>query len=484
MNEKINKKPTTYEDWLDQGYVIIPTDQKKSRIKWKDENFSLTKEEWKNNYSKAQIALRLDNHIDLDIDNYTVGRFIPHYLKSCGAIYGRKNNPKSHYLWTGSCEFIQYVLPSNFEKWYKNFPKGAVLCELRSGKERYSVVPESPYDSNGETIKWEEYEDIYSYNGNIVSDVGKIALSTALTMMYPPAGSRDVYCTAIAGTLLKNTDWTPQQIDNFVHRIAIEANDTEADKRSEKGTTGETAEKMYGIPKLAEVLNVNKKDITKIFNWIGIKLKSEEILEHIGDIIEYGSDRYFVKIHGIDEGKKFETEIKVEGPQLMNRKIFYHEVMKQARVYLPFMKELDFEKMMIAKFEARTKSPDYDPESSEDVRFISWFNEFIADHKVFTDKKELFEFNMPYFNQKNNSLEFKMDKFDSYLQRKRINWARVDLVLTCKRVLKAKLYRGKYKEHSCTSYKIEKYNVNESHLIIDGEAEEIIETKQLPNEQS
>ncbi len=77
-----------------------------------------------------------------------------------------------------------------------------------------------------------------------------------------------------------------------------------------------------------------------------------------------------------------------------------------------------------------------------------------------------------------------MDKFDSYLQRKRINMARVDLVLTCKRVLKAKIYRGKYKEHSCTSYKIEKYNVNESHLIIDGEAEEIIETKQLPNEQS
>ena len=36
-----------------------------------------------------------------------------------------------------------------------------------------------------------------------------------------------------------------------------------------------------------------------------------------------------------------------------------------------------YEKMMIAKFQARTKATDYDPESSEDVRFIGWFESFI-----------------------------------------------------------------------------------------------------------
>ena len=61
-------------------------------------------------------------------------------------------------------------------------------------------------------------------------------------------------------------------------------------------------------------------------------------------------------------GKKIETDITVEGPQLMKKKIFYDEVMKQAAVFLPFMKEMDFEKMMIAKFQARTKATDYDPE--------------------------------------------------------------------------------------------------------------------------
>ena len=69
-------------------------------------------------------------------------------------------------------------------------------------------------------------------------DVSKIALSTALTIIYPSIGSRDIYCTAIAGILIKNTDWTTEDIDSFVYNIAIEANDTEAEERKQKGTTG------------------------------------------------------------------------------------------------------------------------------------------------------------------------------------------------------------------------------------------------------
>ena len=63
-----------------------------------------------------------------------------------------------------------------------------------------------------------------------------------------------------------------------------------------------------------------------------------------------------------------------------------------------------YEKMMIAKFQTRTKAPDYDPESSEDVRFIGWFESFIDKHKAYTDKKELVDFNMPYFNIKNRRI--------------------------------------------------------------------------------
>jgi hypothetical protein len=144
------------------------------------------------------------------------------------------------------------------------------------------------------------------------------------------------------------------------------------------------------------------------------------------------------------------------------------------------MKEAKFIEMMKAKFEARTKALDYDPESSEDVRFIGWFESFIEKNKAYSDKKELANFDLPYFNLKNDSLEFNLNKFDQFLQDKRINLARVDLVLKCKRILKAKKYRGKHDGKSCTSYRIENYKINKDNLIIEGEAQEI--TERITNE--
>ena len=47
MNEKINKAPVTYEDWIDLGRVIIPCDTKQSVVeKWSDPDFKITREEW------------------------------------------------------------------------------------------------------------------------------------------------------------------------------------------------------------------------------------------------------------------------------------------------------------------------------------------------------------------------------------------------------------------------------------------------------
>jgi hypothetical protein len=49
----------------------------------------------------VQIALRLDEDIDFDVDNPLVKRFIDKYIVSCGAVSGRGSNPSSHYLWKG-----------------------------------------------------------------------------------------------------------------------------------------------------------------------------------------------------------------------------------------------------------------------------------------------------------------------------------------------------------------------------------------------
>jgi hypothetical protein len=60
------------------------------------------------------------------------------------------------------------------------------------------------------------------------------------------------------------------------------------------------------------------KLFAEIFSWIGIKNESVQGAASIGDIIEYGQDRYIVKVNAsdIEEGEK-KIDIIVDGPTLM-----------------------------------------------------------------------------------------------------------------------------------------------------------------------
>ena len=87
MNDKTNKAPINYEDWLNLGRVIIPCDTKQAVVeKWADPDFKITKEEWRTEHATKQIGLRLDQYIDFDIDKPVVKRFVGDHIKSCSAI--------------------------------------------------------------------------------------------------------------------------------------------------------------------------------------------------------------------------------------------------------------------------------------------------------------------------------------------------------------------------------------------------------------
>ena len=70
MLEQMNKTaPVTYEQWIDSGRIIIPCMKGTPIVKdWSNPNFKITKEQWKNNYSHCEIALRLYEDIYLDIE--------------------------------------------------------------------------------------------------------------------------------------------------------------------------------------------------------------------------------------------------------------------------------------------------------------------------------------------------------------------------------------------------------------------------------
>lgn len=111
-----------------------------------------------------------------------------------------------------------FSLPEDFKDYCKSFPHGTTLLELRSGNGHQTIAPGSVNEK--ENVEWHHWVGFQKYVGDIERDVGKIALSTALAILYPPKGNRDNYCTAIAGVLKNHTEWTANEINQFVYNIA------------------------------------------------------------------------------------------------------------------------------------------------------------------------------------------------------------------------------------------------------------------------
>ena len=479
MNTK--KGPESYEEWIDLDRIIIPCSKGLPVVKaWSEASFKITKEDWKNKYLHNEIALRLDQDIDFDIDNELVKRFVHSYIKSCNAVSGRPTNPTSHYWWKGELANKKFTLPKEFEEFYNKYPHGRTLCEIRSGSGQYTIVPGSLHSKNNENVRWEKYEDIQKYPGNLNMDLRKIALSTALCILYAPKGDRDEYCAAIAGVLLKKAKWNPEDVDVFVYNIARAANDDEAEKRALKGTSGEEAQRNFGIPTIVKILGCSQKGVSEIFSWIGVDHATIEATGAIGDIIDYGQDRYLIKVTGRLEDEIITTEIRIDGPTLRNQKLFYDAVMRQAGVWIPNMIPKDYEDIMRKKYESRKKDNEFEDEASEDLVFKKRFLQYIKLRGFDYDKRNLLEYNTPYAEKQDGSIEFNLTDFEDYLEDKRIKMKRVDLVLNVQKILKATKIKGKVnigteekKEYkSCVSWRIKDFSIDNKDLIIEGEIEE------------
>ena len=471
----MNKEPISYIDWLDLGRVIIPCLKGIPKVKkYTDPDFKIEKDIWNRDHETAEIALRLDNDIDLDIDNEFVKKFLHFYVKDCGAIFGRDGNPTSHYLWSNKSKipFTQFRLADEFEKDFKNFPHGSMICELRTEKKRYTIVPGSLHSKSKTNVRWEKFEEIREYQGNLLIDVGKVALSAALTIIYPTTGGRDEYCTAIAGILVKNSDWTDEQIDLFVSRIAEAANDDEADKRRTKGTTTRTTDRKFGVNKIHELTGYSHRNIQGLFNWIGLfqNITTQVSQDTIDFIEEYGANRYNVYLNVPEKEEMVQRKIWIDGPSLMNPKLFYDLAMSQAKVWLPRMKAKEFEEMMMAKFYVRKFSKDYVKEAEDREQFKRIFLDYLDIKGVYTDKEQLFVHKLPYYNSKKSTIEFDLSNFEKELLKNRITLERVDLVNKIQTILKAKRDRGKYEGKSCVAWVIEGETTSNKKIIWEGES--------------
>ena len=352
----------TPKEYLDKSFNITPCgakdpetgefNSKRPRLpEWQK-----TKATAKDFNGKDNIGLILDTCTDIDIDNAKVKEFISlGYIKPCSAIYGRKSNGRSHYVFKGQTKYKKFSLPEEFESWCKNFPHGNTLLELRSGPGHQSIVPGSTVE--GEKVEWSVFEGISPYDGNIEDDVSTTAFMTAMSILYPNKGNRDDYCYAIACLLARETEMTDSVIDDIVYDIACKSNDEEPTQRRGKGSHArkqmEAKGHIKGFTTLQDILGLdNMRPLYKIFEWIGVEPPDEKLMELRKEV-------YFME----DIGEMYDpkTDISYREKDFNNKHLYNLPGSRgkkhDDKAFAKLLKDPDFQER---KLQGRAMLPDHD----------------------------------------------------------------------------------------------------------------------------
>ena len=266
----------TVAEYLNKNKSIIPCDGKIPVFaEWQKKEFKL--EDFKPEHN---IGLKLKEDTDIDIDSQRSLPFIFKYVQPCSAVFGRGKKPVSHYLFKGISKYKKFFLHKDLEKYYKDLPHGSTLLECRSGGDKQTIMPGSIIE--GEEVKWKIFEGLSPYPGNILEDLSKVAVATALSILYAPEGNRDDYCFAIACILAKHTDWKDYEIDDFIEHLAEHSGDQE--RRQGKGTHAHkqitNGGRVKGFNTLREIIGLNDAAaLYRIFEWVGVNPPNKNLEE-------------------------------------------------------------------------------------------------------------------------------------------------------------------------------------------------------------
>ena len=272
MSNFTDGAPRTPKDWHDLGYYIMPcTSEGVPMMKgWNQEDYSdqLIK---KGNWNSKVYGLRLDEIVDIDIDNPFVQKFLNNII--CGAMFGRKSNPVSHLLFKGNATNQSFIVPKEFEKHFKHFKHGLRLLDIRSGRDHFTYVPGgiTPTKKESEVLEWTRYTGFIDFDIEFIKKFSEVCLFSALSVMYPPTGQRDEYVSSIAGILAKYTEWSDEKIGQWCFSLAFKSGSENSDRYAVKGANARKEGKHFGIPKLAEILDVPQSAVAKLFSWVGVQ---------------------------------------------------------------------------------------------------------------------------------------------------------------------------------------------------------------------
>ena len=259
----------------EHGFAVLPLPPESKKPKFTDwPNFTCAKEEIPKWFAgEPNIAVLLgepsDGVVDVDLDTVEAVALAPDFLPPSACVFGRESRRASHYEYRveGPTESHQWSITSGGE--------AVMLLEFRSTGVMTTFPPST--HSSGEVVEFEQGKAGLPENVSgeaLISILNRLAAATAMVLSWPKKkGVRQSLTMALSGGLLR-AGLSPDEVLNFITRVAQVAGDKEVKKRREaaeqtikKHATGKA---VTGWPKVADYLGPDGKHIVdRIRDWLG-----------------------------------------------------------------------------------------------------------------------------------------------------------------------------------------------------------------------
>lgn len=244
--------------YIDKGWQVVPLakgskackDDKWTKLIFKPEDFR----------KDDNIGIRsVHGLVDIDCDSPEVVAMASAFLPPTGAIYGRPNKPRAHWLYTSTCtKLVAYKdLGSSADK--------ATLIEIRVNHQ--SMAPPSQHP-DGQLLAWEgECGDAAVVDNEVLERaVRLVATAALLARHYNPPGNRHDWGLAMAG-LFRMLDISEQEALALFKESGTWARDNDITDRhaSVRSTYAKPDEDpVVGSKLLIELMGQGKKFLASI----------------------------------------------------------------------------------------------------------------------------------------------------------------------------------------------------------------------------
>lgn len=256
--------------------VIVPLDEKNQPLvtDWTSRTYQLSDDEIDEVCTRVEcvaLGIRNDSMIDVDLDRPEAVALAPAFLPEHTLITGRTSRPRSHYLFRPGDilpRFTEYKGASSV--WQGR----TMICELRAGREHYTILPEGVHKS-GELTHAEKTATGKPMPPKKAPD--DLALRVAhlaaccVIAQYWQEGQRDRMAIALV-RVLHERGYSADEAAQIIHHMTDLCDDEEAQYRSSKAhafyddMAAGKERRIPGLPTLKELCGDDGELVRELFS--------------------------------------------------------------------------------------------------------------------------------------------------------------------------------------------------------------------------